>query len=270
MSQSAGPGSAARTPVDAVHTRRTVAKIVLLGGLAASFVGLILLGIWQMERREWKLDLIERVDARVHAAPVAPPGPDEWPTLSAGRDEYRNVAVSGRFLHGRDTRVQAVTVRGAGFWLLTPLQRNDGGVVLVNRGFVPPGWTPATRGAMSETGVESAPVQVSGLLRLSEPGGGFLRRNVPAEGRWYSRDVQAIARAQGLQRVAPYFIDAAAGEGVGGDSRGAGQPPIGGLTVVSFRNHHLQYALTWFALALMVVVAAWLVVRDGRRRPVHP
>lgn len=265
MSQSADQASAPRAPVDGVHTRRTVAKIVLLVALAVSFVGLILLGIWQLERRAWKLDLIERVDARVHAAPLAPPGPGEWPTLSAGRDEYRNVAVSGRFLHGRDTQVQAVTVRGAGFWLLTPLQREDGSVVLVNRGFVPPGWTGAPDAS-------SAPpeVRVTGLLRLSEPGGGFLRSNAPALSRWYSRDVQAIATAQGLDRVAPYFIDAAASNAANGDSSSAEAVPVGGLTVVSFRNHHMQYALTWFAMALMVVGAAWLVVRDGRRRPIHP
>jgi len=265
MSQSAGQSSAARTPVDGVHTRRTVAKIVLLGALAVSFVGLILLGIWQLERRAWKLDLIERVDARVHAAPVAPPGPGEWPTLSAGRDEYRNVAVTGRFLPGKDTQVQAVTVRGAGFWLLTPLQREDGSVALVNRGFVPPGWTGAP------DALAAAPeVRVTGLLRLSEPDGGFLRSNAPAQSRWYSRDVQAIAAAQGLDRVAPYFIDAAASNAANGDFASAEAVPVGGLTVVSFRNHHMQYALTWFAMALMVVGAAWLVVRDGRRRPIHP
>ena len=236
---------------------RTLARAFLLGGLAVAFLGFIALGAWQLERRAWKLDLIERVDARVHAPPVAPPGPGEWASVSAARDEYRNVVVTGRFLPGRESRVQAVTARGAGYWLIAPLQRGDGTVVLVNRGFVAPDWK------ASSTPADATEVRVQGLLRLSEPDGGFLRRNLPAQGRWYSRDVQAIAAAKGLSRVAPYFIDAAGDE----DSSSGADGPVGGLTVVSFRNQHLQYALTWFALALMVVAAAWRVLREERRRP---
>ena len=248
-------------PVSDPPPRRRLARVALLTGLAVAFLGFIALGVWQLERRTWKLDLIERVDARVHAAPVAPPGPAQWASVDAARDEYRHVVVSGRFLPGRESRVQAVTSLGAGYWLLAPLQRDDGTVVLVNRGFITSDWkSPATLADASE-------VQVSGLLRLTEPGGGFLRRNVPAEGRWYSRDVQAIAAAQGLSRVAPYFIDAGAAEPGNASTATAAYGPVAGLTVVSFRNQHLQYALTWFALALMVVAAAWRVLREERRQP---
>ena len=235
---------------------RKIARLFLLGGLAIALFGFISLGVWQLERRAWKLDLIERVDARVHAPPVAPPGPGEWASVSAAHDEYRNVVVTGRFLPGRESRVQAVTSLGPGFWLLAPLHRDDGSVVLVNRGFITSDWTAPRSPA------EPPEVKVTGLLRLTEPGGGFLRRNLPAQGRWYSRDVQAIAEAQGLSHVAPFFIDAAGDE----DSSSGADGPVGGLTVVSFRNQHLQYALTWFALALMVVAAAWRVLREERRR----
>ena len=88
---------------------------------------------------------------------------------------------------------------------------------------------------------------MTGLVRLSEPGGGFLRSNDPANDRWYSRDVAAIGSARGWTDVAPYFVDA--------DASPAGQAvpgqPVGGLTVVTFRNEHLVYALTWLALAVM-------------------
>ena len=249
----------------APKAHRKSARLVLLSGLVMAFIGFIALGVWQLERRDWKLDLIQRVESRIHAAPTAAPGPAEWSSITAARDEYRHVEVSGRYLPEADTRVQAVTAIGAGYWLLTPLQRRDGSIVLINRGFVTPDLAPdAVR--------ESTPkldVRVTGLLRLTEPGGGFLRNNVPAEDRWYSRDVQAIAAAQGLQRVAPYFIDAAAIEPDRNTAGSGADGPVGGLTVVRFRNHHLQYALTWFALALMVVAGVWRVLREDRLR-VHP
>src|SRR5690606_28857381 len=114
---------------------------------------------------------------------------------------------------------------------------------LINRGFVPPNHRdPATR----RQGQIEDVTTVTGLLRLSESGGAYLRTNEPATDRWYSRDVAAIAAARGLTDVAPYFIDADASEAQPGDA------PVGGLTVIKFSNNHLQYALTWFALAVMV------------------
>ena len=229
--------------------------VVFLSLLALAFVGFCSLGAWQVQRLQWKRELIERVDARIHAPPVPVPSKADWPNVSAPRDEYRRVAVEGRYLPAHDTRVQAVTERGPGWWLLTPLRTDAGEVVLVNRGFVPNDWrddaTPAGDRA-----------RVIGLLRLSEPRGGFLRRNDPARDRWYSRDVAAIARARGLGEVAPFFVDA---------ERDASGPewPAGGMTVVRFRNQHLQYALTWFALALLSLYGGWRVFSSGRRLRHH-
>lgn len=97
------------------------------------------------------------------------------------------------------------------------------------------------------------------MVRISEAGGAYLRANEPAADRWFSRDVAAIAKARALTDVAPYFIDADAGET---ERWGA---PIGGLTVIQFNNNHLQYALTWFGLALMVAGGAFLVLRQEWR-----
>ena len=102
----------------------------------AGIAGLAGLGIWQVQRLGWKQALIERVETRVRATPVAVPGPERWPEIAV--DEYLRVAVSGRFLHDRETLVQAVTERGGGFWVLTPLVTDAGFTVLLNRGFVPP------------------------------------------------------------------------------------------------------------------------------------
>ncbi|WGU41994.1 MULTISPECIES: SURF1 family protein [unclassified Phenylobacterium] len=221
-------------------TRRLFALVCLL--LAAGFAAL---GVWQLERRAWKLDLIARVEARIHAPPRL------LTDLSglSDADAYRRVRLRGAFQNDRETLVQALTERGAGWWVMTPL-RTPAGTVLVNRGFVPALYRdPATRPPPSGT------VEVTGLLRASEPGGGFLRSNDPGSGRWYSRDVAAIARAHGLGEVAPVFIDAEATPGAG--------YPVGGLTVVAFRNAHLVYALTWFGLAALSLAGAAIVWRSG-------
>lgn len=235
-----------------------------LAALAAGlvlFAGFVGLGAWQLQRLAWKEALIARVDARIHAPPVAPPAPPAWGQVAAGTDEYRRVRLSGTFLNDSETLVQAVTEAGPGFWVMTPLRTAAGEVVLVNRGFVPQAFAAqATRRA----GLVEGPATVTGLLRISEPHGGFLRANAPAQGRWYSRDVAAIARARGLAGAAPYFIDADAAPNAGGW-------PRGGLTVVRFRNSHLAYALTWFSLAAMVVLwGAWPMLQSVRKRRPGP
>jgi surfeit locus 1 family protein len=215
--------------------------------LAVVIAGLLALGTWQVKRLAWKRALIAQVDRRLSAAPVAAPGPDRWSAV--GRDDaYTRIAVTGRFLPGHDVRVQAVTDLGGGSWVLTPFQTAQGWRVLVNRGFVPTDASPAAPAA--------GPRRVTGLLRVTEPGGAFLRHNDPAANRWFSRDVGAIAASRRLGPIAPYFVDA---DGAG--LRGTGWPR-GGLTTVHFPNNHLVYAITWFALAALVAV---MTIRALRR-----
>ncbi|QND55214.1 SURF1 family protein (plasmid) [Phyllobacterium sp. 628] len=231
-------------------------KLALLGSLALFCVIILTgLGIWQIERRTWKLELIDHVQQRIHAAAVSAPEPAMWADISAD-DAYRHVRVEGHFLDNRDTLVKAVTNRGDGFWVIAPLQTAEGFIVLVNRGFVPSetvrnGWKPdAQAGAMTS---------LTGLLRLTEPGGAFLRSNDPVADRWYSRDVGAIAAARNIAQVAPYFIDADA-------NANTDKLPIGGLTIIAFPNNHLVYALTWFAMAILLAGASVFVLRSEWRR----
>lgn len=227
-----------------------------------AFVVLIALGVWQIERRTWKLALIDRVEQRVHAPARPIPAAAAWPAVSTANDEYRHVSLKGRFLHDRETLVQAVTEEGPGYWVLTPLQRDDGTQILVNRGFVPSEQRDAST---RRNGNPAGPVEITGLLRMTEPKGGFLRNNVPQHNRWYSRDVAAIAAARGLENVAPFFVDADAGSQ-------SGPGPIGGLTVIRFPNNHLIYAVTWFALAFMLAGRLFVTFGGGlfrRKRFVH-
>ncbi|MGZ9723890.1 SURF1 family protein [Rhizobium miluonense] len=217
---------------------------------------LIGLGTWQVERLHWKLDLIARVDARVHAPAVPAPGPAQWAGVTAESSEYKHVQASGTFLNDKETQVYASTVLGPGYWVLTPLKQADGTLVIINRGFVPTDKrNPVTRPA-GQIGAETT---VAGLLRINEPTGTLLRSNVPAEERWYSRDVSAIAEARSLQNVAPYFIDA-------DDTKNPGDLPVGGLTQITFHNSHLVYAITWYGLAVMTLGLAIFLVYFERQR----
>lgn len=231
--------------------------VLILGAVvfAVLFAGFSALGVWQVQRLAWKQELIRQVDARIHAAPVAAPAPDQ--TITRQADQYRRVVVSGRFDHSREALVKAVTDLGPGYWVMTPLMTDRGFTLLINRGFVPSErQKPADRAAGQVEGERT----VVGLLRLTEPDGGFLRANDPAGGRWFSRDVAGIAKARGLSGpVAPYFIDADATPNPGGW-------PRGGLTVVRFANSHLIYALTWFGLALMSAAGFVLFAREEKRR----
>lgn len=241
-----------RPATQAAPGRRPVLLAVFAAALAVAFVGFLSLGTWQVQRMGWKQALIARVEARVHAAPATPPARADWPLVDEERDGYRRVRVTGRFLPALETRTQAVTALGPGSWVLTPLRTDGGDYVLVNRGFVP---SQATTSA-----APTGPVEIVGLLRISEPKGGFLRSNDPAHARWYSRDVAAIARARKLpaNAVAPYFVDA---------ERGPSSQawPRGGMTVVAFRDHHLSYALTWFGLAALTLVAGYFLFASERR-----
>ena len=225
------------------------------------FCGFVALGTWQVQRRAWKLALIQRVEQRVHASPGALPPPAEWARVRADTHEYLPVTLEGRWREEATLLAQAVTELGNGFWVMTPLQRDDGTQVWVNRGFVPD----AQRGrwlSARPAAADAPPQRIEGLLRLNEPGGGFLRANDPAQQRWTSRDVVAMSRDRGLTRAAPFFVDA----GLPGRVQAPADGPRPGLTVIRFANSHLVYAITWYTLALMTVGAAWTVARSGRSR----
>lgn len=231
--------------------------VVILYTLSAFLIAALLaLGTWQVQRLGWKLDLIQRIDARVHADPVALAPRSDWATMTPEDYEYRHVQVSGEFMYDKEAPVYTVTDYGPGYWILTPLRLADGSTVIINRGFVP---TDKRLAETRQQGQIAGPVTIVGLMRAPEHGGLFLRKNDPANGRWYSRNIEEIATASGLTDTAPFYIDADA-------SPNAGGLPIGGLTQIKFPNSHLSYAITWYALALMVIGATWYVRKNMNTR----
>ena len=202
---------------------------------------LVGLGVWQLERLEWKTGLITLFEERVSAMAVAPP--DRIDDIENWR--YRRIAVSGNFLHDREIQITGKPFKGsAGFHVVTPLQMTGGRIVLVNRGWVPENRrTPAFR---PETLV-AGPVRVEGILREDRRRGYFVPDNEPANDAWLYVDTAQIAAHHRLDAVVPYYIDAIRP----GASRAL---PIGASTEITVRNEHLQYAITWFLLAASLAV----------------
>ena len=224
----------------------------LLAPGLATLVGmtiLISLGVWQLERRAWKNDLIQKIEARAYGAPGAIPPEAEWPAWSREAEEYRRVRVAGRFLYEGEVAVHGLMSgreRGQplqGYYLLTPLRLRDGGIVVVNRGFVPGELRDLGRRPGSDPEGE---VAFTGLVRAPETPAPFVPKNDPARNEWFVRSPDEIAKAKGLARVAPFLIDADPMPSPAGW-------PKGGQTRLSMPNDHLQYALTWFGLALTLL-----------------
>ena len=223
-----------------------VMTIILTGSLLA-------LGTWQVNRLVWKRDLVARVEERAHAAPIEAPAASEWPALTdPAQYEYRRVKITGTFRHQDEVQVYTVTDLGPGYWVLTPLERQDGTRIIINRGFVPTDKrAPETR----DEGEVAGTVEIVGLMRAPETGGLFLRTNDPQNDRWYSRNIAQITTAKKIENAAPFYIDADATANPGG-------LPVGGKTMLTVPNNHLSYAITWYILAGMVVAAGWYVLRN--------
>jgi surfeit locus 1 family protein len=211
---------------------------------------LLALGFWQIERLFWKRALIQERQAAVAAAPMAAPR-----SLAEARGlEFHHVTDEGVFLHDKEIFLGATSEAGRnGYQVLTPLREDGGGVVFVNRGFVPADLKdPARR----PDGQIAGEVRVHGLLRLppSEKPAWFLPDNRADLNYWFWVDLPAMAAADQLERVAPFYIDADATPNPGGW-------PKGGVTRLELRNDHLQYAITWFSLAVALIVIYFLYHR---------
>lgn len=227
-------------------------RIALALSVAAAFALLVGLGTWQVQRLHWKLGLL----AARQAAVAAPPVTLEKAADANGLPEFRHVHVRGAFRYQDETLVGPVGHNGVAGWrVVTPLALSAGGYVLVDRGFVPDELKrPSSRAA----GQVSGPVVVDGLLRRVGPKGYFEPDNEPARHNWFRIDPPAMAKALGLDRVAPFWVAA-------GKAANPGGWPRGGADVVMPRNEHLQYAITWYALAVALVVIYVLYLRKQRR-----
>lgn len=232
-------------------------SIVILAALGC----LVGLGLWQIERKAWKESLIATLEQRLAQPPVPLPGAEIWPSLDRTTWEFRRVRFAAELQHAQEALVYTAgsplrtDVSGPGYWVFTPARPSGGGAVAVNRGFVPQD----RRDPQARTqGRVPGTVELTGVLRWPEERSWFLAADDPARNLFFARDPQAMADAKQWGAVAQFYVDLETPIPPGG-------LPRPGPLAVNLRNQHLQYALTWFALAvaLVVVSAFWLRRRMG-------
>ena len=224
------------------------------------------LGLWQLQRRAEKHALVAALTERLAAAPEALPPPSQWNALRAERDEFRRVRFKASYTSAPDAMVYSSgsavrdDISGPGTWAFVPARLASGETVVVNAGFV--------QNTMQDRSLEDRavkplvtgePVTMTGYIRFPVTAGLLTPAENPAKRLWFARDHLAIARSLGWGGVAPFYID------LEQPSPPSGIPKPGPLQV-HLKDDHLQYAITWFALAAAVVIA-FSVWWRGRRRP---
>ena len=199
------------------------------------------LGIWQMERREWKRDILDRIAANQAAAPISL---DELLRGDPLRHEYGKVKLGGTFLFDKEFFLAARSLKNTvGQQVVVPLKTDDGRIVLFDRGWIPQERKdPASRAQ----GQVAGPVQVVGIVRRNQERRQFAPENVPDKNVWFHVDVPLMRKMAGAApdpKLDTFFLDADATPNPGG-------LPVGGQTRFDIPNDHLQYAITWFLIAV--------------------
>jgi cytochrome oxidase assembly protein ShyY1 len=228
--------------------------------MVALFVGL---GVWQLQRRVEKHALIAALTERLAAAPGPLPSPAQWSALTPTGDEFRRVSFAATYEPRPDAMVYSSgssvrdDVSGPGTWALVPARLASGETVVINTGFVQN--TMQDRAQQDRAVaplITNAPVLLTGYIRFPEPAGAFTPPENLAKRLWFTRGHLAMARAlgwgEGGKSVAPFYIDLEQPVPPSGI-------PIPGPLQMHLKDDHLQYAITWFVLALAVVIAfgAW-------------
>ena len=210
-----------------------------------TFIILILLGSWQVQRMSWKQDIIASFEQQMAKQPVTPP-------LDIKKDtdwRYTRVRATGRFLHDKEILLTGRTFEGtAGFHIVTPFLFNGDQIVLINRGWIPEKLR--ERKSRPQT-IPTGLVSMEGILREDNRKGYFVPENEPNNEVWLYVNTRQIAQYRDIGPVPGYYID---------ELRAPGpyKLPIGAAGKIEVRNEHLKYAVTWFLLAI-TLLAVYIV-----------
>jgi surfeit locus 1 family protein len=252
-------------PIDDADARTRRSWLGLLVPALLAFAALLWLGTWQLQRKAWKEALIASLTERLAAPPMALPPPATWPTLDSASNEYRRVKFRAEFENDKEALVYATAsafrpdISGQGFWVFTPARLEDGSLVVVNRGFVP---NDLSNSATRPAGQISGIVETAGAMRWADARHWFTPNDDPIHNLWFLRDPATIAAAKGWAHVSPFYVEEETPMPPGG-------LPRPGRLVVNLPDNHLQYAITWYGLALVlaVVFVTWAFSSSARRRP---
>ncbi len=227
--------------------------------VTVAFFTLIALGSWQLQRRAEKLALIAQYEEGLKG--FAQPFPSEslWPSTKFDDLAQRKVSLEGHFVGDSYVRLYNLLPQyenrlgGMGWDIVQPFELKDGGLVLVNRGFVPdnPVFKP-----MLPSGVD---LKLEGIARGVEHKNWLTPENNAAKNQYYRRDPSVFATALGLtpEKVAPILVDQI--------TPNAGSEPQAANGTMQFYNRHLEYAMTWFSLAGVLVVIFIFYRRKQRK-----
>lgn len=217
------------------------------------FLVLVGLGVWQIQRLHWKLGLIAEMNAHLHAPPASL---DTLLSLPVQEAQYRRVALTGRFDNAHEAFAYATDANGLPVYhVIVPFRQDDGREIMVDRGIIP------LRLKAQDTrraGIREGEQKVVGVWREPDTPGLFTPAPDLAGRVWFARDVTGIAKAFHLHLAASDIVEADATPVPGGW-------PRGGQTVVTLRNDHLQYALTWFLMAIALLVVYFTYHRSRGR-----
>jgi len=217
---------------------------------------LVALGVWQLQRRQEKHALMSALAERLAAPPVPLALAAQWPLLTRERDEFRRVSFAATFQPGPDARIYSsgsavrTDVTGPGAFIFAPALTADGQRIVIDRGFVPDG----QRAEAPPQGT----VTLTGYLRFPEQSGWLTPAPDLGKRLWFARDTAGIAGQLSWGSVAPVYID------LESPAPSSGLPRPGPLDV-HLTDDHLQYAITWFGLALAVGIAFLVWLRGARR-----
>jgi surfeit locus 1 family protein len=214
------------------------------------FVSCIALGTWQLERLQWKVALIAQVNRNLHAPVISV---EQALSIGPQAAQYHRVRLAGHFENSKEAYIFTAANGAPAYHVITPMTLDDERTLLVDRGVVPERLRNPRARFAGQIGAEA---HVAGIWRIPDTPGLFTPAPNLSKRIWYARDVQGIAKANGLSLAAPVIVEADATPNPGGW-------PKGGQTIVIFHNDHLQYAITWFALAA-VVLGGWLAFHKSR------
>ena len=241
--------------------RMKFSNILLVSAIVLGVIFLSGLGTWQLQRLAWEEGLIARVQTNLSAAPVSLA--DIEALHQAEEDiEYRPVELTATFDHGREQHFFATHKGNPGYFVYTPAQLADGRVLFINRGYVP---LQRKQAESRAEGQVKGSVEVVGLARSAPPAkpNSFVPENDLDKNVYHWKSLaQMTKRAfpNDSVTVLPFFVDV-------DDAANPGNLPVGGVTLIQFPNSHLQYALTWFGLALtLLVIGGYFLFGRVRRK----